>query len=427
VSERDLGVGDVLGGRYRIEARLGEGAAGVVFRALQQPLGREVAVKVLRPSLCVEARARARFEREARVASALDHPSAVTIHDFGEADGRVYLAMELLEGQPLRARISPPMELAEVLSMTWQVADVLVAAHKLPLVHRDLKPENVFVETGDRVRVLDFGLAFLAGDNTSGRMTVEGVVAGTPAYLSPEQARGGQVGPPTDIYALGCVLYEMLSGRVPFVGTDVEVLTKQLFAPPPPLRELRSDLVIPTALGELLGAMLRKRAEERPTALTLRDALAEIDPDLARSRERARDDSYLLSRAGRMVQPAVDGRPTDGGASPQPDIEVAIVGSVDPDLLVGLAANGMAAYVVSSDQPISGARVIFAPEASLGQVAELVRTGVPVVSDTDAADMERISALLRLGADEVIVRPVATEELARRVLRAVRKHDRGPP
>jgi serine/threonine-protein kinase len=426
--------GDVVAGRFRIEERLGAGGMGIVYRARQTELDREVALKVLHRRFGDDDRARARFEREARVASALPHPSAVGIYDFGTDRGRIFMAMELLTGGSLRAALAEPgarWPLSRILDVSWQIADTLAAAHRLPLVHRDLKPENVFLEpeaaaspnpTGtDRVRIVDFGLAFIAGGGDErDRLTVEGVVTGTPEYLSPEQARGdARVGPATDVYALGCVLYELLTGRVPFEGTEMEVLTKQLFSPAPALGDLRDGLVVPAALEALVGSMLRKRPADRPAADEARDALLRVDPDLVRA-GRARDDRYLLGRAARMVPArAAPDVPADGDAV----VEVAIVGAPHPDLLVALTANGLAPFVVTDDQPIGDADVVWAPGLSPDDIGELARA-TPVVTDTDSADVERITAMLRAGAAEVIARPVAADQLVRRLRRALRRRRR---
>jgi serine/threonine protein kinase len=413
--------GTLIAGRYAIERVLGEGATGVVYRATQRPLGREVALKILRSGLAGDPRALARFEREAKVASALEHPLAVAIYDFGQDSGSAFLAMELLHGASLRSVMHERLPLGRALAIAYDVADILATAHRIPLVHRDLKPENVFVEPeGDRARIVDFGLAFIAErTDSAGRMTVEGVVAGTPSYLSPEQARGLDIGPPTDVYALGCMLFELVTGRVPFTGTEVEVLTKQLFAPPPPLRSVRDDVLVPAALEELIFAMLKKRAEERPTAARARDMLALVDPDVAKARGRARDDSFLLGREARMVEPVasrVDRHATDGPL-------LAITRPVSPELLVALAANAIVPYVVTADEDLGGAAVVYVPDGDVDEVASL-SSAHAVITDTDAEDIERISALVRAGASEVVVKPVRPEELARRVIRAAKKRER---
>jgi serine/threonine-protein kinase len=416
-------VGDLVAGRYRIEERLGQGATGVVFRAAQPSLGREVALKVLHPRIATDPGARARFEREARVASALSHESAVQVYDFGEDGQLVYLAMELLRGSTLRGRIDgEPLPLDDALTIAREIADVLTVAHRLPLVHRDLKPENVFLEGDEgesRVRVVDFGLAFIAGEARADRMTAYGVVTGTPEYLSPEQARGEQVGPATDVYALGCILYELLTGRVPFRGSDMEVLTKQMFAAPPPLAEHHGREPVPTALDRLIRAMLQKRPERRPDADAIVAELAEIDPT---RRERARDDTYLMGRKARMVAASAvrgDGATGDG-------IEVAIAGDVDPELWLALAANGIVAWAAGGD-PIDEPTLVFAPLASVDAVEALCRAGHTVLTDTAPGDMKRISALLAAGAAEVVVRPTGADDLSRRLRRVARrraKHER---
>lgn len=411
-------VGEVVAGRFRLDGMLGEGASGVVWRAMQLPLDRPVALKLLRPAYGADPRARLRFEREARVASALEHPSAVAIHELGEDAGRLYIAMELLAGRTLRAELAAArggLAAGRALDVAWQIADLLVAAHAIGLVHRDLKPENVFVEPEGRVRVVDFGLAFIADRDSAGRMTVEGVVAGTPAYLSPEQARGGEVGPATDVYALGCVIFELLTGGVPFEGSEMEVITKQMFAPAPALRDRKHDLEVPAAVEVLVRRMLAKRAEERPTAAEAREALAEIDPELARGR--GHGETHLRGRAARMV-PA--GAGAEGArAAGQDAEEVAIVGAAPVDLMVALAAAGIQAYAVTETQTAKGAAAIWAPGATPERVAEL--SGVaPVVTDMEPSDVARLAELVRAGVSEVVPKPVASEELARKLRRAIR-------
>ncbi|MFK7984638.1 MAG: serine/threonine-protein kinase [Sandaracinaceae bacterium] len=406
-----LAEGERVAGRYRIEAPIGSGGMGVVYRATQLPVDRAVALKLLRPGLYDAPTARARFEREARVATALDHPSAVTVYDFGEDDGRLFMAMELVEGPSLREVVRAVPSVARAIELTYQLADALFAAHRVGLTHRDLKPENVIVQRAedgaDRVRVLDFGLAFLP-EGPAGRMTREGVVVGTPEYLSPEQARGGEVGPATDIYALGCVLHELIAGQAPFVGADIDVLTKQMYAPPPEWRSRAG--AVPAALDELRRAMLDKSAARRPEAGEVRSRLSGMDADPMRSRARAAHDGYLGPRAGRMVDaaPAADPNPVE--------LEVGIVGEASGALMLGLRANGMHAFVLAPDEVAVGvADVVYAPGADLDRVAALRGTGVPVVVDTPKGDMKRLAALMRAGAADVVLRPVSPAALARKL------------
>ncbi|MEM9192158.1 MAG: serine/threonine-protein kinase [Myxococcota bacterium] len=446
--------GDVVGDRYRIEGTIGQGSSAIVYRASQHGLGRTVALKMLHPRYVEDPRARARFAREARVASALEHPSRVEIFDYEASAAELYLVMEYLQGAPLRVRAAELSSADAAIEVVWQTADILAAAHRAALVHRDLKPANIFVEESGRVRVLDFGLAFIASGGSDDRMTVEGVVAGTPRYLSPEQARGVEVGPPTDVYALGCVLFELLTGAPPFDGSEMDVLTKQMFAPAPSLGRLRSGFVAPAAIEPLLRAMLEKRPEDRPSAEEVKHQLTEARAGSLRGR--ATDDRLLRPRGERMVAPGV-GEPR---APASEEHELAILGTIDPDLLVGLSANGIVAYLATEEEitgeevageqrasegdrnlrtkepPTRRARshgtastppLVYAPAASVVRVAALVAAGAGVMTDTDPSDMERIGALLRAGAIEVLPRPVATEELARRVHRARRIQKRRRP
>lgn len=418
-------IGQTVAGRYRIEAVIGRGGMGVVYRAVQLPMERPVALKMLRPEMLGSPKARARFEREARVASALSHPSAVAVHDFGDHEGAAYLVMELVEGPRLRDVLSEHprgLPVTRAIDLSFQLADALAEAHRVGLVHRDLKPENVVVTSGDRARVLDFGLAFRMRPGPAGRMTREGVVVGTPEYVSPEQARGEDVGPPTDVYALGCLLHELLSGRPPFSGTEMEVLTKQMYGPVPALEGGATD--VPTALDDLRRAMLQKIVSDRPTADAVRDRLAAIDPDPARARARARQDGYLGARAGRMVEARTVEAPAKERARRATDaLEVGVVGDVSPELMIGLTASGLAPFVVSDEEPIGDDTVaVFAAGATLERIRALA-THRPVVADAERGDVERLSDLMRAGAADVALRPVSAAELARRLRRVARRRD----
>lgn len=394
-----IGEGDVLDGRYRLGPVIGRGATGTVHRAHHEGLDREVAIKCLHASGSPQARAR--FEREARVASALEHPAAVRVFDVGEHEGVPFLVMELVTGRSLAELLDGALDPSAAIALAAEIAGVLAVAHRLPLIHRDLKPSNVMVAdpaslTG--ARVLDFGLAFLEGRDD--RMTVEGVVTGTPAYLSPEQARGRMdLGPATDVYALGCMIHEMLMGAPPFVGTELDVLTKQLYAPPPPLRIAGA---LPSSLPPLVDAMLAKRAEERPSAAEVTRALGELGSGPREGR------NLLEGRSARMV-PATSQR--DDRTSL---LEVGVDGEpLDAALVVALASNGISAF--PGDAPL-----VFAPGATPARVAELAKASA-VVSDAAPSDIARMRALLAAGALEVVPRPLRAEELARRLQRAARK------
>ncbi len=395
-------VGDRIG-RYVLQEPLGEGGGGVVWRALQPELDRVVALKQLRAFASDEARAR--FEREARVAGALDHPHAIAIYELGEHEGKLFIAMELVGGTSLRVRADEGVSLREAIDIGAQLADVLSSAHSIGLVHRDLKPDNVIIDD-DRARILDFGLAFRAGSTRDARMTREGVVAGTPAYLSPEQARGTQVGPPTDVYALGCILFELVAGHVPFAGSDLDVLTRQLYAPAPPLRRHEP---VPAALDALVTAMLDKRPAARPSATHVRDVLMDLDEH---ARDRARNAPQ--GRRARMV-PAATPRATEESSG-----EVAVVGTLSAELLLALGAEGLHAFVVTDDEPLESVDVVFAPGASSEQVQALV-SHAQVVTDADPSDVTRLGAMIRAGAVEVVPKPIDASDLVRRLRRALRR------
>jgi hypothetical protein len=431
-----IGVGSVVDGRFEILYQLGEGGMGAVFRARQLNLDRDVALKVLLSDVARRPDAHARFEREARVASMLKHPNAVEIYDVGEHEGVIYLAMELLRGQSLweyMGTLESPPPLDATLGISAQVADVLIAAHHQGVVHRDLKPENIFLEDqGDtwRVVVVDFGLAFVTGtEGALGRMTREGLVVGTPPYLSPEQANGGTVGPASDVYSLGCVLYELLTGYPPFLGSELHVLTQHLYVAPMAPSERAMNRRIPRELDELTLAMLRKKASERPTPQEVRDQLELVGGTLAGRRARGRDASYLKARAERMVSvPPEASREADivldaGGFAAEEALRAGTFGRLEPELVIGLRTNGIAAQGVTPTEPTE-VDVILAATDDLDAIRRFVGWELPVVAVADVADMKTMTQLVRLGVAEVVRAPLAIDNVVRRLRRAHDRHAR---
>jgi serine/threonine protein kinase/tetratricopeptide (TPR) repeat protein len=246
---------------------------GAVYRATHLLIERPVAVKVLSPRLVTDESARERFRREARAAGRLQHTNAVAVTDFGETrDGLVYLVMELLEGKPLREVLAhdAPLDPARAVSLMMQISAAVEAAHEAGIIHRDLKPGNIFLvqrpDSPHIVKVLDFGIAKLAGDggefNLVDTLTGTGVMIGTPRYMSPEQCDGAQLTPASDVYSLGVILYEMLTGQTPFNGgTPLSLALKHSSESPRPPRELVAN--IPPALEGVVLHALAKKPEER--------------------------------------------------------------------------------------------------------------------------------------------------------------------
>jgi serine/threonine-protein kinase len=238
-------IGKVVAGRYRLEARLGEGGMGVVYRARHVLIDRVVALKLIRPDLRGETHLRAWMLREARAANRVDHAHIIDIHDIGETEeGELYLVMEYLVGTALSAELARgPLPIARGVDILEQMCAALARAHDLGVVHRDLKSDNILLtQRGGRkdfVKILDFGLAAIARDP---RLAPKGAVFGTPEYMSPEQARGEEATPQADLYALGVLFFEMLTGQLPFRSNDRETLLEmQRSSPPPRPRAIRPD------------------------------------------------------------------------------------------------------------------------------------------------------------------------------------------
>ena len=247
---------------YHITDKLGEGGMGVVYKATDTKLDRPVALKFLAPHLLRDDEGRKRFEREAKAAAKLDHPNICMVFEIDEADGRTFIVMAFLEGQPLSEKIAEgPLKLPEALSTAIQIAEGLEAAHEKGIVHRDIKPDNVMLMAGSRglLKIMDFGLAQLAG---SSQLTRGGSTLGTMSYMSPEQAEGADTDRRTDIWALGVVLYEMVAGQLPFKGDfDQAVVFSIMNEPPEPLTAVRTGL--PKELERIVNKCLAKKADER--------------------------------------------------------------------------------------------------------------------------------------------------------------------
>jgi serine/threonine-protein kinase len=284
-AEPELPAGERVG-EYIVGAKLAEGGMGTIYSAQQPLIGKKVAIKVLRSALCQDVGAVERFVQEARAVNQIGHPNIVDIFSFGILpDGRSYLVMELLQGQSMARRIARGvMPLADVADMLEQICRGLREAHKKGIVHRDLKPDNIFLVSvpGDRplVKLLDFGIAKLGGPDGESKRTQAGMVMGTPEYMAPEQVRGQHIDDRTDIYALGAVVFEMMTGQPPFQGGSVvETMAMHINHPVPSPAVARAD--IPPELDRIVMQMLAKQPDERPALPVIRAAMTKLRPFLA--------------------------------------------------------------------------------------------------------------------------------------------------
>ena len=392
-------IGQTVAGRYRIEALLGTGGMGAVYRAEHVHMRKLVALKVLHRTMTIMPEVVARFEREAVAAARIEHPNVAQARDFGKLEGgSFYLVLEYVEGESLRAllrksgRVSPERAHAIVV----QVASALAAAHRLGIVHRDLKPENILLLTrsdgSDLVKVLDFGIAKLTRDDTERepKLTQLGAVFGTPEYMSPEQAMGQEVGAKSDMYSLGIMLYELLSGATPFGKQDMmAVLTAHMTAEPKPLPP-----DVPPALSGLTMELLAKQADLRPSAEELLQRLSYPPAVVPRAKSsaarawvagllerfRLRLQTFWASLAARRLRALGMDVP------------------LRPVLLVALASLGAGMLLVLAIAPVLGGE---APEpavevtavSTVARVAPPPRVEPAALSESVTRELGRIEAL----------------------------------
>jgi serine/threonine protein kinase len=443
---------DELGrlGRYRVLQVLGSGGMGVVFRAEDVVLRRPVALKVLLPVLAANPGNRQRFLREAQAAAKLEHDHVVTIYEVDEVRGVPYLAMQLLQGETLEARLRRLRRLpvAEVVRIGQQTALALAVAHERGLVHRDIKPANIFLEgAGGRVKLLDFGLARGMCDDV--RLTQSGAMIGSPGYMAPEQVRGGAPQPGSDLFSLGCVLYRCCTARLPFQGPDALAILAALATDTPPAVDALNPEV-PRPLAALLMQLLARDPSARPpSAAAVSAALAAVEqgapaawvpppPPLVRG-----DGSHLLTPLPMAIDsPACDTVPLDANerdlllplSRPRVEKPIAtrwlLLGLAAAAALVGLFAVGLSGVVWwslrsrPSKTPLSSQEMAVEKKVPVPpRWTVLLRSDDPTVWNSDSAgerfaiplkrapDPIRFLRLRRMDTREALVLPLTRKEL----------------
>ncbi len=438
--------GDVIAEKYRVGRQLGRGGMGVVLQAEQIVLGTPVAVKLMHPGVAADTQQVRRFRREARAASLLNHPNVVNILDFGQHNGQFYIVMEFIEGTSLEDwldSLDAPPPLSDVEMIMHQLVDAFEAAHDHGIVHRDLKPDNVLLTEiggGKRLaKVVDFGLAHVEDKQDQGpTLTNKDAVAGTPAYMSPEQCRSLAVGASTDLYAMGCLLTTLLQLRPPFEGeTAMDVISQQLFMPPGELNRPADAEPVPPLLERLRLDLLAKRPHQRPqSAAEIRERLTEaMSAELTAQRlPKRKGNEPLGDREGRALfrnstAPAATSTSTDRASAALVRFDHSDSG-VTQLVITGLAAQAIT-VTTCADVAEAIARSDDAVVVDAGTDIDVARQTVRDLGGVDAAaaiivclgDMSTadMNVLIEAGAADVVRYPVTAATLTKRIRRATRK------
>ena len=401
---------------YRVVSRLGEGGMGAVYLADDTRLGRRVALKVLPPEVAADPERMQRFVQEARLASALTHPNVAYIHEIGQDSGLWFLAMEYVEGEPLSRRIHEgrPLKIPEILHIAVQAADALDAAHAQGIVHRDVKPANLMLTPRGHVKVLDFGLAKLEGppqNEDTQLLTSAGLVLGTVGYMSPEQVLGREVDHRTDLFSLGVVLYEMITGRLPFTGANAtETMARILQAQPDALA--RFNYEVPEELERVVRKCLEKERERRyQSARELLVDLKNLERDSAASHAAAASDPAPAGARRRLGVVIVD------------DEELArallreyVEASPDLEILAECANGFEAVKTISERKPDLVFLDVQMPKLDGFEVLQLIPSG-PAVIFVTAYDQYAMKAFDAHAVD-YLLKPFSLERFEKALERA---------
>ena len=430
-SKQDPLIGKIVRSRYRVLKKLGEGGMGSVYLAEQIAVNRNVALKILHSDYARDPEFVKRFRQEAKLAASLSHHNIVTIFDFDQADdGSLYIVMEYVAGNSLSTVIkSGLLDIRTAVRLAIQIAEGLRAAHAAGVIHRDIKPENIMVLPGDEIKLMDFGIARLSNVEGATRLTRSGMIMGTPTYMAPEQIEGGEVGVATDIYAFGVLLYEMLSGQVPFTApTPGAVLIKHLTETAPALRKLRND--IPASIEKVVKQALEKKPGSRQRSMDEVVKLLAIT-----QRVTASDKKSIISTMGGFFRSAFT-RPVE---VKRPTREETALQELERPLETGFEDTHLSAQQPSIlPEPDSPAidrfdvrqPVAVAPSSTIVEVEDVP---VPIVASaaTESIELTEGQQLIRyadadaspVAASDTVIEPRSTETLAETI--ATRATTRG--